>query len=69
MPAHQDGGPFSRTLNGFLHLKLTPELATGKMISVNGETVHEFTRTPAGKVTVIHTTGRGQPGKDSGESH
>jgi 3',5'-cyclic AMP phosphodiesterase CpdA len=62
-----DRGPFSRTLNGFLHLNLTPELATGKLISVNGEVAHEFTRTPAGVVKVVRTTGRDKPGKDSGE--
>lgn len=62
-----DRGPFSRTLNGFLHLQLTPELATGKIVSVTGGVVHEFTRTPAGKVKVVHTTGRDQSGKDNGE--
>ena len=63
-----DRGPFSRSLNGFFHLQLTPELATGKMISVKGEVVHEFTRSAAdGKVKVIKTTGRDKPGKDKGE--
>ena len=64
----EDRGPFSRPLNGFFHLKLTPELATGKFISSNDEVVHEFTRTPNGKIAVIHTTGRDHPGKDIGET-
>ena len=61
-----DRGPFSRTLNGFLHLQLTPELATGKLVSVSGEVVHEFTRTPDGVVRVVHTTGRDKPAHDTG---
>lgn len=62
-----DRGPFSRTLNGFLHLQLTPELATGKIVSVNGEVVHEFTRTLDGKIKVIRTTGCDKPAPDTGE--
>lgn len=63
-----DRGPFSRTLNGFFHLQLTPEMATGKFVSAAGDVVHEFTRTVAGKVKVIKTTGRDKAkGKDKGE--
>lgn len=62
-----DRGPFSRSLNGFLHLKLTEEQAIGTFVSKDGKIVHQFSRNHEGKITVIQTTGRDKPGKDTGE--
>ncbi len=62
-----DRGPFSRSLNGFLHLRLAEDQATGTFVSKSGEIVHQFTRSAAGKVEVVKTTGRDKPAKDKGE--
>ena len=56
-----DRGPFSRALHGFTHLALTPAAATVRYVSVEGEIVHEFTRSPSGGVKVLRTTGRDKP--------
>ena len=52
-----DRGPFAKSENGFLHLTLGPDLAAGKVISSNGEILHEFTKDAAGHVAVAKTTG------------
>jgi 3',5'-cyclic AMP phosphodiesterase CpdA len=62
-----DRGPFSRSLNGFLHLHLSDAEARGKFIAADGKNVHEFTRALSGPVNVVTTTGRDKPGKDKGE--
>jgi len=62
-----DRGPFSRSLNGFFHLRLDDNQATGRFIDIKGQLVHEFTRTADGKVSVMKSTGRDKPGKDKGE--
>lgn len=56
-------GPFSRSLDGFVHLELTPEKAIVKYIDSDGKLVHEFERTKAGAVKVITTTGHDAPTK------
>ena len=61
-------GPFSRSLNGFFHLQLDENEARGKFIAADGKLVHEFTRSAAGQVKVVSTTGRDKAkGKDAGE--
>lgn len=61
-------GPFSRSLNGFFHLQLTESEARGKFIAMDGKVVHEFTRSAAGQVKVVSTTGKDKAkGKDAGE--
>ena len=61
-----DRGPLSRVLHGFVHLQFTAEQATVKYIAVDGQVVHEFTRSAEGEVRVVKTTGRDKPkpGKD-----
>lgn len=59
-----DRGPFTRSLNGFLHLKLTADSATGTFVTKDGQIPHQFTRSAAGQVTVITTTGRDKPKED-----
>ena len=52
-----DRGPFSGALNGFFHLRLTPEQAEGRLISTDGTVVHEFTRSARGEVKVVRRAG------------
>jgi tartrate-resistant acid phosphatase type 5 len=55
-------GPFSRSLNGFVHFQFTPEVATVKVINGrDGQVVHQFTRARGGGVQVVMTTGRDKP--------
>ncbi len=49
-------GPFSKAMYGFASLEMTEKLASVRFISKDGETLHAFTRTPAGKVEVLETT-------------
>jgi len=59
-----DRGPFTRSLNGFLHLKITTETATGTFVTKDGEIPHQFTRSATGKIEVLSTTGRDKPKVD-----
>lgn len=52
-----DRGPFTASAYGFVHIKLTPELATVRFVNESGKTMHLFERTPDGKVDVKETTG------------
>jgi hypothetical protein len=56
-----DRGPFSRVLHGFVHLQFTAENASVTYIAVDGQIVHEFTRSPAGEVSVVKTTPSDKP--------
>ena len=49
-------GPFSRSLYGFADFHLTDSLAKVRLVSGEGNIVHEFTRNPASKVNVNFTT-------------
>lgn len=60
-----DRGPFTRSLNGFLHMKITAESATGTFITLTGEIVHQFKRSADGKIEVLSTTGKDKPKKDT----
>jgi tartrate-resistant acid phosphatase type 5 len=46
-------GPFSKSIMGFAHLRLTPEKATVSLISKSGQTLHLFERSRDGRVTVV----------------
>jgi tartrate-resistant acid phosphatase type 5 len=60
--SRNDRGPFSRALNGFVHLRLTNDHATARFIdSPGGKTAHLFQRLPDGTVQVLGTTGREAP--------
>jgi hypothetical protein len=51
-------GEFSKSMNGFTHLQFTPDKATIRII--DGKTakpVHQFERTPDGKVTITQKGG------------
>lgn len=52
-----DRGPFTASTNGFVHLRLTPERASVRIVSESGKTMHLFERTPDGQVAVKETTG------------
>ena len=49
---HDDRGPLSRLTHGFAHLDFTPDLATVKYVTETGQTLHQFTRDKAGKITI-----------------
>jgi hypothetical protein len=57
-----DRGPFSRAAHGFLHLRLTPRDARGKLVSANGEVLHEFSRSLDGELRVLRASQAGKPG-------
>jgi diadenosine tetraphosphatase ApaH/serine/threonine PP2A family protein phosphatase len=60
--SRSDRGPFSRSLNGFVHLTLTDKNATVRYIDApGGKTAHLFQRLPDGTVQVLGTTGREPP--------
>jgi hypothetical protein len=48
-------GPFSKAAYGFASMRFTPQLATIDLIARQGSVLHEFTRTPDGKVTVTQS--------------
>jgi hypothetical protein len=50
-------GPFSRSVYGFVHLRITPRETTVKFIDQKGGVIHAFERDASGKVRVIDTTG------------
>ena len=54
-------GPFSRSVHGFLHLRLGPDEALGTFVSVDGAVVHQFARSRSGTVRVLLSTGRDKP--------
>jgi hypothetical protein len=57
-----DRGPFSRSLNGFVHFRFTDERAVVRFIEApGGNTPHLFQRLPDGTVQVLGTTGRELP--------
>ena len=57
-----DRGPFSRSINGFVHMRLTDKEAIVRYIDApGGRTAHLFQRAPGGTVQVLGTTGRETP--------
>ena len=49
---HDSRGPMSRLTHGFGSFTFTPELATIQFTTVDGKTLHQFTRDKSGKVDV-----------------
>jgi hypothetical protein len=50
-------GPFSQSINGFAHLRFTPDHAELRLISRDGKTLHTARRKDDGTVQVITTEG------------
>lgn len=59
-----DRGPFARSLNGFLHLRLGEDKAIGTFVTKDGKIPHRFSRSVAGEVETLENTGRDQPKED-----
>jgi hypothetical protein len=51
-------GPFSRSLNGFVHFSLTPRAAIVRYIDIDGNVVHAFMRDRQDRISVLDSTGR-----------
>jgi len=49
-------GPFSKSIYGFLHFQLTPDLAAIHYIGTDDQPLHVFERSKAGAVKVLMTT-------------
>lgn len=49
-PSHR--GPYGQKVNGFSHLSVTPSQLILRHLDSEGRTVHAFTKTPAGKITL-----------------
>ena len=45
-------GPWAQKVYGFSRLSVTPEKLTLRHLNVQGQTIHSFTKTPDGKVTI-----------------
>lgn len=46
-------GPFAQKVYGFSHLSVTKQKLTLRHINASGETLHAFSKTPAGKVEIL----------------
>jgi hypothetical protein len=46
-------GPYAQKVYGFSHLSVTSKQLTLRHLDSNGRTVHAFTKTPAGEMTVL----------------
>ena len=46
-------GPYGQKVYGFSHISVTRQLMTLRHLDQNGNTVHAFTRTPAGKIAIV----------------
>jgi tartrate-resistant acid phosphatase type 5 len=46
-------GPYGQKVYGFSHISVTAQLMTLPHLDQNGNTVHAFTRTPAGKIAIV----------------
>lgn len=58
---HDNLTPFSRTVYGFVHFELTPDVATVSYIGTDGKPVHVFQRTRTGAVRTLLTTPSDKP--------
>ena len=52
-PVKSEDGPFCRASYGFIHLRLTDEMATVKLIDETGKTIHAFERDRKGQVRIL----------------
>jgi len=64
-PLFRDDRGFSRQVFGFLHMAITPELATVRFIDSTGGTIHEFNRAKSGQVTQTLTTPNSPPQRNA----
>jgi tartrate-resistant acid phosphatase type 5 len=46
-------GPYGQKIYGFSHISVTKQLMTLRHLDQNGNTLHVFTRTPAGKIAIV----------------
>lgn len=46
-------GPYAQKVYGFSHLSVTPELMTLRHLDTEGRQIHAFTKSPAGKVSIV----------------
>jgi len=46
-------GPYAKTVYGFSHISVSERLMTLRHLDQNGNTLHAFTRTPEGKITIL----------------
>ena len=53
---HDNQGPFSRTIYGFVHFDFLPDQATVDYVDSSANIVHEFIRTKAGAIRITLTT-------------
>jgi hypothetical protein len=52
-----DRGPFARASHGFVHIKLTPEMAAVHFVDEAGRWVHVFEKNIHNEIRILHTTG------------
>ena len=46
-------GPYAQKVYGFSHISISPRQMTLRHLDQNGHTLHAFTKTPEGKVTIV----------------
>jgi tartrate-resistant acid phosphatase type 5 len=46
-------GPYAQKVYGFSHLSVTPKQLTLRHLDSSGRTLHAFTKTPEGKITIV----------------
>jgi tartrate-resistant acid phosphatase type 5 len=46
-------GPYAKTVYGFSHISVSERLMTLRHLDQNGNTLHAFTKTPDGKITIL----------------
>ena len=46
-------GPYAQKVYGFSHISVSPRQMTLRHLDQNGNTLHAFTKTPEGKVTIV----------------
>jgi tartrate-resistant acid phosphatase type 5 len=46
-------GPYAQKVYGFSHISVSPRQMTLRHLDPNGNTLHAFTKTPEGKVTIV----------------
>ena len=46
-------GPYAQKVYGFSHISVTAQLMTLRHLDQDGNTLHAFTRTPAGKIAIV----------------
>jgi hypothetical protein len=52
-------GPYAQKVYGFSHISVTEQLMTLRHIDQKGSTLHAFTKTPTGKITIVASSQTG----------